>query len=102
MINTYEIGDRVRISTATPFQSTAGVAFDPDVVTFEVKEPGQDTVAYVYGTDDNVTKLATGDYACDVDVDTPGTWYYHITGEADDGENSGADQGYFSVLRKVV
>lgn len=102
MSNTYEIGDRVRIRTTTPFQSAAGVAFDPDVVEFEVKEPGEATVTYVYGTDANVTRLATGDFACDVDVDTAGTWYYHVTGETSGEENRGADQGHFSVVRKAT
>lgn len=99
MSNTYEIGDRVRIRTTTPFQDTAGDAFDPDTVTFSVKTPGTAAVDYVYGTDANVTKLATGDFACDLDTETEGTWYYHVTGTTG-GVNRGADQGHFSVVRK--
>lgn len=97
MSNTYEIGDRVRISTETPFQSAAGVAFDPDVVKFQVKAPGTATVTYTYGTDTNVTRSATGDYACDIDVDTAETWFYTIIGETTLGQNRGAAQGHFLV-----
>ena len=100
--NTYEIGDRVRIRTSTPFQDAAGTAFDPDVVTFEVRSPGGSTVSYVYGTDDEVTKIATGDYACDVDVEAAGGWYYHVRGETDEDQNRGADQGWFGVRQKVT
>lgn len=100
--NLYEIGDRVRIRTTTPFQDTSEVAFDPQVVKFQVKEPGQDTVTYTYGSAANVTKLATGDYACDVDVNTKGTWLYHIIGEQATGENRGGDQGKFQVRSKAT
>lgn len=99
-MNSYEIGDRVRITTSTPFADAAGTEFDPENVEFEVKEPGEDTVTYVYGVDANVTKIGTGDYACDVDANTAGRWYYYIIGEQDDGENRGADQGAFVVRRK--
>jgi len=96
----YELGDRVRLRTATPFQDVNETAFDPDVVTFQVQSPGDITVSYVYNTNAEVTKLATGDYACDVDVETAGTWEYYVKGETSGGENRGADQGRFLVNRK--
>lgn len=98
--NTYEVGDRVRIQTSTPFQDADETAFDPEVVTFEVKDPAGTTTAYVYLTDDEVSKIATGDYACDIDVDAAGTWRYYVLGEQSDGENRGADQGSFYVKAK--
>lgn len=99
--NTYEVGDRVRVRTSTPFQDAAGAAFDPDVVTFEVKDPAGTTVDYIYGTDDEVSKIATGDYACDVDVDTAGVWYYYVSGMSG-SENRGAHQGSFYVRQKTT
>jgi hypothetical protein len=98
--NTYEVGDRIRIRTTTPFADAAGTEFDPQVVSFEVKEPGEDTAAYVYGDDANVTKIATGDYACAIDVNTVGAWQYYVKGETGDGENRGAAQGSFRVVPK--
>jgi len=102
MANTYEQGDRIRISTSTPFQDAAGVDTDPNTVTFEVKNPAGTTTSYVYGTDSNVTKAATGDYDCDIDVEAAGIWYYYIKGESSGGENRGADQGYFYVQEKTT
>lgn len=99
-MNMYEVGDRVRLRTSTPFQDGEGEAFDPQVVYFEVKEPGEETATYTYDEHDNVSRLAAGDYACDVDVNTAGVWKYHIIGEQDDGENRGADQGSFRVVTK--
>lgn len=102
MTNSYEVGDRVRLPLSTPFQTNEStpVAFDPDVVTFEVKAPGVAVATYVYDADANVVRLATGDYVCYVDVDVPGTWYYYVAGEQNDGENRGAAQGSFYVVRK--
>lgn len=109
MTNYYEIGERVRIRTNKPFQDTAtATPFDPDVVRFEVKTPGGATASYVYDQDDPqnqnaaITKLATGDYACDVDVDVGGRFPYYLIGEMDDGENRGAAQGLFEVLKKAT
>lgn len=102
MTNSYEVGDRVEITTSTVFQNAAGTPFDPDTVTFEVKDPAGTTTSYVYGTDAEVTKNGTGDYSCTIDVDTAGTWRYYIIGEQSSGENRGADQGYFKVKAKVT
>lgn len=102
MANTYDKGDRVEITTSTVFQDADGTAFDPQVVRFKVKSPGGTTVTYVYGTDSEVTKSATGDYTCTIDVDTAGVWTYRIEGEQSDGENRGADEGYFEVLDSSV
>lgn len=102
MANTYEVGDRVRIRTSTPFQDINGTAFDPASVKFEVKAPDVATVIYTYNVSSNVAKIATGDYACDIDVDTAGVWHYYIIGETAGGENRGADQGYFVVQEKVT
>lgn len=102
MANTYEVGDRIRISTSTPFQDIDAVDIDPDVVTFTVKNPNGTSTDYIYGTDGEVTKAGTGDYDCDIDVDIAGRWYYYIIGETSGGVNRGAHQGYFDVRRKLA
>lgn len=98
MTNKYDAGDRIEITTSTPFQNAAGTAFDPDVVRFKVKAPGVTAVTYTYGTDDEVTQNATGDYSCTIDVETAGDWYYRIEGETSDEVNRGADEGKFTVV----
>jgi hypothetical protein len=97
MANTYDTGDRIEITTSTVFQDSDGSAFDPDVVTFTVKEPGAASEEYVYNTDAEVTRNGTGDYTCTIDVDTSGRWYYRIEGETSGSENRGADEGTFYV-----
>lgn len=99
MTNVYDKGDRVVISTSTVFQDDEGTAFDPDVVTFRVKEPNTTAVAYIYGTDSEVEKVATGSYTCTIDVETVGDWYYRIEGATSGGENRGADEGRFNVAK---
>lgn len=99
-MNTYQVGDRIRVSTSTPFTDIDSVAIDPDVVTFEIKSSDGTTASYVYNTHSNVTKIATGDYACDFDVDLSGTWHYHILGETSGSENRGGAQGKFRVQKK--
>ena len=105
-MNVYEIGDRVRVQTDTPFQNVAGTALDPDTVTFEIKAPAVATSQYVYDQDGSqdaaITRLATGDYAIDVDAATAGRWYYYVVGEDDDGTFRGAHQGVFGVRHKAT
>lgn len=98
--NEYDVGDRVAINTSTVFADSAGTAFDPDVVTFRIKEPGTAAVAYVYNTDAEVTKNGTGDYTCTIDVETEGRWYYRVEGTTG-GVNRGADEGEFIVKDSV-
>lgn len=97
MLADYQVGDRVRIRTGTPFQNKeTGTPFDPDVITFEIKPPGGPTVSYEL-SDDNVNKLATGDYECLYDVDLPGKYHTYLKGKTATGENRGAAQGSFQV-----
>lgn len=97
----YDIGDRVAIRTAVPFQNAQGDLFDPDTVSFEVRPPNAATTAYVFGEDDNVTRQSTGSYECVIDVNVAGLWRYRIAGR-DEDENRGADQGTFRVTPKMT
>lgn len=98
MTSVYEKGDRIAITTSTPFQDASGSAFDPQVVTFKVTDPAGETTSYVYDEDSEVVKNDTGDYTCTIDVDSEGVWFYRIEGEQSDGENRGADEGNFKVV----
>ena len=101
-VNVYHVGDRVDIQTSTPFQDADGTAFDPDVVTFWVTVPGSDPEDYIYLTDDEVTRIDTGDYMCSIDVDVAGDYQYAILAETSTGENRGADQGVFTVMASNI
>ena len=100
-VNEYDKGDRITVNTSTTFQDSAGTAFDPDVVTFKVLEPGQAAVSYVYGVASEVTKNGTGDYTLTIDVETEGRWHYRVQGETSAGVNRGADDGQFDVRDSV-
>lgn len=106
MANTYDSGDRINITTSTTFQDSDAVAFDPDVVTFKVKDPAGTVTTYTYdqdgAQDSAITKNGTGDYTLAIDCDTSGAWHYRVSGEQDGGENRGADEGYFEVTTSNV
>ena len=101
MADEFEVGDRVEIYSSTVFQDKNGTAFDPDVVTFQVKGPGvSDWTDYVFGTDPEVTNPATGSYILAIDVETAGLWKYYIKGETAGGQNRGAARGELYVSPK--
>ena len=77
----YDRGDVVR-STAT-FTNTAGTATDPTTITARLRLPdtnSADATAYVYGTDAEVVKSATGVYYMDVTCSRAGTYYVRWEG----------------------
>lgn len=97
MANSYHVGDAVRVSTSTEFTNASSVAFDPDVVRGKFKDPSGNVTTYVYGTDTELVKDATGEYHFDINVDESGTWYYRIEGEQTNGDYRGADEGTFEA-----
>lgn len=75
-MNTYDLGDLVRCNG--PFTNTAGAAFDPTAVFFQVKDPEGTLTEYEYGTDAQLVKASTGNYYVDVNANKPGTWHYRF------------------------
>lgn len=100
------VGDRLAISTTTPFQDNEGQAFDPDVVKFTVTDPAGTTTEYSFdqdGTKDPaITQNGAGDYTLTIDADLPGVYQYRIQGIADAApaeNNRGAYQAFFEVQK---
>jgi hypothetical protein len=58
------------------FRDDDGVLVDPTTVTFKTFDPCCNFVEYVYGTDSEITKLATGRYAADIVPGVSGRWCY--------------------------
>ena len=89
-------GSTVRV-TADFFDGIA--RFDPSVLTFKFMNPAGSVTTYVYGTDDNVSRLSLGRFACDAPVSTAGRWSYRIesTTAGYDGDNDGS----FTVVASV-
>jgi hypothetical protein len=90
--NTYFLPGVVQCSAT--FQ-IAGSDADPDGVVFKVRVPNTAlATVYVYGTDDEVVKDATGKYHVDVIPTQRGTYYYRFEGS---GDSPAAMEGSFHV-----
>lgn len=73
---------------------------DPDYVYFKYKRPGMDTITYIYGTDAELKKSATGKYYVDLDTTGhAGTWFYKFYSL---GQYQAAQQGSFDVDKDLV
>jgi hypothetical protein len=97
-MNTYPLGQTVRISTATAFTDADGDPVAPDTVTLSVREPAPDRTETSY-TGAQLTSSATGSYYRDVTPDVPGTWYYRWEGVI--GTSVAVDEDTFHVSPSV-
>lgn len=96
--NTYDIGDRIKVSQSTVFTDTeTSTAFDPENVKGKFIKPDGTETVYEYGVDSELVKAATGSYYFEVNLTAAGKWRYRIWGYQDDGEYRGSDAGYFMV-----
>lgn len=74
----YDIGDLRRLSVS--FTDSAGVAGDPDAVTFTMRSPDGVVTTYVYGTDDELARSAVGAYYVDWAITKAGRHAYRFAG----------------------
>lgn len=95
-INTYDLGDKVRISGQ--FTDADGTAFDPAAVFVKVKDPSGNVGTYTYGEDEELIKDAAGSYHLDVDADEAGTWHWQMTAT---GTGQAAAEDAFYVKASV-
>ncbi len=99
-INTYDIGDRVKLTLSV---TASEVAVDPSTITITVKHPsasasGPET-SYVYGTDAELVKTAVGTYHAWITPDAAGYWHYRWETT---GDGEGAEENYFKVRKSKV
>jgi hypothetical protein len=71
----HDLGDLVEV-TGTFTDPADDTALDPDVVNLSFIDPSGSVTTWVYGTDEEVEKSATGVYVAYIDADEAGTWYY--------------------------
>ena len=76
-INIYEKGQRVRCTCTFTVNN---VNTDPTTITAKVKDPSGNEISYVYGTDEELGKSATGIYYLDVTTDENGQWHFRFEG----------------------
>lgn len=95
-MNTYALGADVRCSVI--FKNNAGTEADPTTVTFRVRDPEGEASEFVYVSDVEVVKSATGRYYVIVDANKHGTWTYRFEST---GAVKAADEEQFTVSRSV-
>lgn len=76
-MNSYTIGTQVRLSATF---AIAGVATDPTAVTFKIRVPAGTITTYVYGTDAQLVKSATGVYYVDHTTAAEGIHAWRMAG----------------------
>lgn len=82
MSQPYDKADGSRLSVQ--FQTLAGDALDPSVITFTLKKPGSASVAYTYGGSPSlIMRTGVGAYYIDVNLDVSGIWRYKWIGSGD-------------------
>lgn len=88
-------GTSLRLTVS--FTDADGTAVDPDTVTFSTFSPGGTSTDYVYDTDDEVGRSATGSYYADISPGESGRWHFRwlTTGTG----TSIATEGDFIVQR---
>ena len=73
IISTFDSGDTIRFENIF---SVSGTNTDPTTVTFRIRDPNKVVTSYVYGTDVELVKVATGQYRIDLQLDLPGEYFY--------------------------
>ena len=89
-MNTYDIGDQVRI-TGT-FTNVSGAAADPTGVTIYVRRRNGPVTTYIYPA--TITKSSTGVFYADYTITDEGVYDYRIVGT---GAVVTASEGTFGV-----
>lgn len=84
----FDVGDLARLDAE--FSDLAGAPIDPTTVTFKIKEPDNTVTTYVFGTDAELVKDATGLYHVDWPVTQSGAhnWRYESTGTGQAAEEA--------------
>lgn len=101
-IQTFSIGQSVTLRAN--FWNVADELYDPTVVVFKYRKPGEtESVTKTFDVDDEVKQDLTGKYHLDVKVDTAGTWFWSSYSlESDPDEPAAASQREFVVARSLV
>jgi hypothetical protein len=96
-LNTYDIGDRRRLSAA--FRDEDSSLADPTTVTFWLREPDGYVMGYVYGVDAELVRDSLGTYHVDWDITAPGVhhWRFECTGNI-----AVAEESRFMVRESLV
>lgn len=93
-MNSYDIGDQVRLTVA--FTDEYGAGVDPTVIICKTVDPDGHVTDWSYGVDEALTRTDTGAYALDFVIDQAGRWAYRWESS---GTVTAAAEGQFNVRR---
>lgn len=96
-MNTYDIGDVVRISNVFTVTSS-GAVIDPGTVTLVVMAPDTTEATYTYAGS-SVTKDSTGTYHVDISPAMAGIYRYRWTST---GTGAGSEESRFEIRPRRV
>lgn len=96
-MNTYDIGDLVRIQST--FKNVDGTVVDPTTITFKLKTPDGTVTTYVYGSNAEVVKEGTGIYHVDWSCTQAGQHIYLYVGT---GTVQTAEDATFMVHERML
>jgi len=97
--NTYDVGDRVRLTAAFTDPNNADAAIDPTTVEVHYRNPAGTVTTKVHVTDAEVVKDSVGNYHIDIDITVSGRWYSRWEG---DGAAVAAEEISFLVRAQNV
>lgn len=85
-------GDVVKVFTLPPFTDVDGNIADPSEVRIRWRVGSGPSTVWIYGTDSEVVKIATGSYRADIEIKQVGRYYFRWEGE---GGVTAAEESYF-------
>ncbi len=83
------------INITATFTDADGIAVNPTTVTFKTMSPCRTETDYVYGTDSEVTRPATGYYIAQIQPGEAGVWFFRW--ETTGTGTTSAVEGRFNV-----
>ena len=93
-INTYIIGNLIRVTAAFTDPDNADAPIDPTAVNFTFKDPTGNSTTYLFGIDSQLVKDSVGNYHVDIDINQSGTWHYKFFST---GTGQAAERGQFKA-----
>lgn len=81
MTTSYPIKNQIRCSAT--FYDSSGIEADPTTIRALIRKPDNNRVSYVYGTDIELIKDATGKYHFLLYLSQFGKWSYRFEGTGD-------------------
>lgn len=90
-MNSYTLGSMIRLTSTF---KVSGTNTDPTAITFKVRAPSGTVTTYVYGTDAQLVKSATGVYYVDYTPAAEGVYAWRMAGT---GTCVAAEEQQFTV-----